>query len=146
MIEAVQKEGRVGFTVAFLRETQGRPAKDALWLKYSNRTYGVGVWREPTPTSKSQIVFHLYPLQATHVVVQVYCNLDSFMQFSDLIVRTENYYGNFYYAFVPLANLYHLRTLPTTVYNDYFTLWASVDINALLDTVDNFYTEEEATL
>lgn len=143
LFEAVQKEGRVAYSVAFyLQETQGRPAKDALWLKYSNRTYGVGVWREPTPTPQSQIVFHPYPLQATHAVIEVYRNLDRFKRFSDLVVRVDDYHGDYYYAFIPLANLYHLQTIPNTDYNDYLALWASVDTNALLDTVDNFDTVE----
>lgn len=143
LYEAVEREGVVAFTVGFyLPETEGRPAKDALWMKYNNRTYGVGVWREPSPTPFSQVVFHRYPLQATHAVIEVYRDLDRFKRFSDLVVRIDDYHGDYYYAFVPLANLYHLQTIPTTDYNEYWVSWASVDINALLDTVDNFDTVE----
>ncbi|RMF51424.1 MAG: hypothetical protein D6750_03665 [Bacteroidetes bacterium] len=143
LFRVVQKEGSVAFTIAFfLQKTQGQPAKDALWLKYSNRTYGVGIWRGTTPTPDSQIVFHPYPLQATHVVVEVYRNLDRFKRFSDLIVRIHDYHGDYYYAFIPLANLYHLQTIPTSDFDDYFALWASVDINALMNAVDNLDTVE----
>lgn len=144
--EELRKSSEVALTIGFLLEGGYSNRKDTVWMKYSNRTYVASLWREPTPTAHTQVVFHHYPLQATHAVVRIY-KTAPFKRCSDLIVSIDRWDGDKeYYAFVPLSNLYYVQTIEPAYYDAFHILWASVDIDSLITAIESHDIEEAPNL
>lgn len=142
----LRKTPEVALTIGFLLEGGYANKRDTVWLKYTNRTYVASLWREPTPTPHAQVVFHDYPLQATHAVVRIY-KTAPFRRCADLIVGVERRDGDKeYYAFVPLPNLYYVQTIENAYYDTFHVLWASVDVDGLIEAVDSHPIETAPNL